>query len=61
MELSTFSWSVLASLVATALIGGASVIYKKKSKGTIKQKGDGNTAYMNSIVYNERKEDKKGE
>lgn len=62
MDLSTFMWSVLGSLVATGIAGG--VIIKKKKKNIIKQKGDNNRAMMDSDInindYYGNKGDKDG-
>lgn len=63
MDLTTFTWSVIASLVAAAIIGGVAfkVIHKNKTNNSIKQKGEGNTAYMNSTIHNNNYEKKKGD
>ncbi|MEK5272494.1 MULTISPECIES: hypothetical protein [unclassified Aeribacillus] len=52
MDLSTFIWSVLAGIVATALIGTATykIINRNKNLNKINQEGNNNNAYMNSTI-----------
>jgi len=50
MDLSTFIWSVLASIVGTSLIGTVTfkIINRNKNINKINQQGNNNKAYMNS-------------
>ena len=60
MTLEVFIWSVIASVVA-AIIGGATykIVNKNKTRKSIKQKGDNNTAFMDSTIHiNPTKTDK---
>jgi len=56
MDLSTFIWSVLASIVAAA-IGTATykIINRNKNINKINQKGNNNNAYVNSTIINYEK------
>jgi hypothetical protein len=63
MTFSDFGLSILASIIATFLIGGA-ITYKiviKNNKKSIKQKGHTNTAFMDSSINNDTKTENKGE
>lgn len=57
MDISTFMWSVIASIVAAVIIG-APVTYKIvtrnkiKSRDNINQTGSNNTAFQNSTITN---------
>lgn len=63
MDISTFVWSVIASIVATLILGGAvyNVINKNKTRNTIVQKGKSHQAYMNSTIHIRADKSKKGE
>jgi Na+/glutamate symporter len=52
MTIEIFFWSVVASIVAAAIIGGPvyKIINKNKTKKSIKQKGNNNTAFMDSSI-----------
>ncbi|MCT6901614.1 MAG: hypothetical protein M3Z48_00110 [Lactobacillus sp.] len=65
MTLDVFLWSVIASIVAAVIFGGAAtykITNRNKTKKKINQKGNNNTAYMDSTVNinsdNKNKDDK---
>ncbi|RIW34037.1 hypothetical protein D3H55_10600 [Bacillus salacetis] len=63
MTLSDFGLSILASIIAALLIGGA-ITYKiviKNNKKSIKQKGRTNTAFMDSSININTKNENKGD
>lgn len=52
MEIDAFVWSIIAGIVATALVGTAlfKIINKNKTKNVVKQKGNTNQAIVGSTV-----------
>lgn len=51
MDLSNFTWSVIASIVAAVIMGaGAVTIYRNKTRNNIKQTGNNNNAIQNSTI-----------
>jgi hypothetical protein len=51
MDLSGFIWSVIAGIVATALVGATYKIKNRnKNINKINQKGNNNNAFMNSNI-----------
>lgn len=62
MTLENFIWSVIASIVATLILGTTTykIINKNKTKKKIKQKGNNNNAFMDSTInINSSKGDEK--
>jgi hypothetical protein len=57
MDLSTFIWSVLASIVAAAIVGTATykIINRNRNINKINQNGNNNNAYVNSTIINSEK------
>lgn len=58
MDISTFTWSVIAGIIATILVGTTitmKIINRNKSKtnNNLKQSGSNHTAFQNSTInYN---------
>ncbi len=51
MTINIFLWSVFAGIIATVIVGSTyKFTNKNKTKKTIKQKGENNTAIMDSWV-----------
>jgi hypothetical protein len=62
MTLEAFIWSVAAGILATILVGTTyKIINKNKTKKTINQKGNNNTAFMDSTININSEKNSKGE
>lgn len=62
MSLSGFIWSVIAGVLASFFVGATyKIINKNRIKKSIKQKGNNNTAFMDSTININSEKKHKGE
>lgn len=62
MSLAGFIWSVIAGVLATFFVGATyKIINKNRIKKSINQKGNNNTAFMNSTINMHSDKKHKGE